>query len=70
MILLSDAVSRVLEPRCLSLQYGQTALELACLREHWSVARWLIDDEDVDPVRFGVGSCRQCCHSPHGRVSV
>jgi hypothetical protein len=59
MTLLSDAVSRVLEPRCLSLQFCRTALSLACRNAHWSVARWLIDDEDVDPVRSGVGDCRQ-----------
>ncbi len=40
----------------LSSQYGDTALSLACSESHWSVARWLIDEQDVELVRLGVGA--------------
>ncbi len=37
-------------------QHGDTALSIACRRRHWSVARWLIDEQDVELVRLGVAA--------------
>jgi ankyrin repeat protein len=37
-------------------QGGDTALSIACSRRHWSVARWLIDEQDVELVRLGVAA--------------
>jgi hypothetical protein len=54
----------------LSLQGGSTALTFACQNWDWDFARWLIDDQDVDPVRFGAGYCSRCCRTPHSRVCV
>jgi hypothetical protein len=45
----------------LSSQDGQTALSLACRDVHWSVARWLIDEQDVDLVRRCAAAYCQCC---------
>lgn len=32
-------------------QKGRGALYLTCLAERVDIARWLIDEQDVDPVR-------------------
>jgi ankyrin repeat protein len=51
-------------------QDGQTALSLACRKRHWSVARWLIDDQDVDLVRRCAVAYGHCCqHDRRGRVA-
>ncbi len=54
----------------LLLQDGRTPLSLACRDVHWSVARWLIDDRDVDLVRLCAVAYGQCCqHDRCGHVS-
>ncbi len=54
----------------LSLQDGQTALSLACRKRHWSIARWLIDDQDVDLVRIcAVAYGQYCQHDRCGYVT-
>jgi hypothetical protein len=37
-------------------QGDETALWIACIQEHWDVARWLIDAQDVELVRLCVGA--------------
>jgi hypothetical protein len=57
-------------PMLLFSQDGRTALSLACRNRHWGVARWLIDDQDVDLVRLCAVAYGQCCqHDRRGRVS-
>jgi hypothetical protein len=43
-------------PPPLSSQAGEKALALACRGRHWSVARWLIAEQDVELVRVGVAA--------------
>jgi hypothetical protein len=51
-------------------QGGRTALSLVCRKRQWSVARWLIDDQDVDLVRLCAVAYGQCCqHDRRGYVS-